>query len=149
MSDYVIKLIPSLPDTIPSMDALKEAEEFIQSISKNFSDVQLLLTDEVRFIDQGENFESVGCPYCQKVLSTDWWAEAMSEAYTSQFNNLQVIVPCCQKESSLNELTYKWNAGFARFSIEFYNPLNDNLDAISTKLEAILSCDFKKVLAYY
>ncbi|WP_053367949.1 hypothetical protein [Bacillus sp. FJAT-27245] len=149
MSDYVIKLLPWHPEFIPSFDAIKEAELFVKSVSNYFSDIQLLLTDEVRFIDLGENFETVSCQFCHSDLSIDWWVEAMSEADTSQFTNLQVIVPCCHMESSLNDLNYKWNAGFARFSIEFYNPIVDNFEVISEKLEEILSCEFRKVWACY
>ncbi|WP_316569393.1 hypothetical protein [Neobacillus sp. YIM B06451] len=149
MSDYVIKLIPRQPEFTPSLSELKEAELFIQTITEYFSDIQVILTDEVRFIDQGENCESISCQFCHNGLSVDWWQDAMAEAYTSQFNNLQVIVPCCKKESSLNDLHYKWNAGFARFSIEFYNPIAADFDTISTKLEEVLSCKFRKVLAYY
>ncbi len=31
-------------------------------------------------------------------------------------------LPCCQATCTLNELTYDWPQGFARFSLEVMNP---------------------------
>jgi hypothetical protein len=149
MSDNVLKFIQIQPNFEPTLENVKEAELYLKQRSQNFSDIQLILSEEIRFIDQGSNFESVGCPFCKKDLSIEWWQEEMGEAYNSKFSKLEVIVPCCIKESSLNNLDYNWAAGFARFSIELYNPLDENEEGLRKELSGILDCTLKKVIAHY
>jgi hypothetical protein len=48
MSDYVIKLFPKQPEFEPSLETNKETELYIKSIFRNYSDIQLILTDEIR-----------------------------------------------------------------------------------------------------
>jgi hypothetical protein len=149
MSDYVIKLFPKQPEFEPSMETYKETEVYIKSISKNYSDIQLILKVEIRFIDQGSNFESISCPFCHNDLSIEWWSEVMEEASEFEFTKLHIKVPCCKRDLSLNDLKYNWNAGFARFSIEFHNPITANTENITREIEDILSCTLKKVVAHY
>ena len=46
----------------------------------------------------------------------------MNKASASQFNDLNVSVPCCGQSTSLNDLNYIWPAGFSRFVLEAMNP---------------------------
>ncbi len=79
----------------------------------------------------------------------DWWSEKMDKASEHQFTELHVKVPCCDGETSLNDLQYDWCAGFARFSIEILNPSSENINHCMNKLEEKLFCSIKKVVAYY
>ncbi|QHE52819.1 hypothetical protein [Pontibacillus sp. HMF3514] len=148
MSDTVIKFIPANPRFVPKKEAINEAELWIRSLT-SCCEIKSILTDEIRFIDQGENFQSIICPLCLDEISLDWWSDAMEKASENHFDNLSVIVPCCYRETSLNNLQYHWNAGFARFSIEIMNPTNEEVTRNIKTLENILSCFVKKVDAYY
>lgn len=78
-------------------------------------------TEHVRFIDAGENWDGVHCPRCGADAQA-WWADAVTDASTSQFQTLRVRTPCCGASVSLNEMRYGWPVAFGRFSIEARNP---------------------------
>jgi CO dehydrogenase/acetyl-CoA synthase alpha subunit len=120
----IIKLIPSAPEFVPIETKLGEVKKWLK-LNVISEKIDYILTDEVRFIDQGENFESISCPYCSSNIDMEWWGDAMNTASNGTFRNLEVVVECCNKNSSLNELCYKWDAGFSRFSIEIMNPMNE------------------------
>src|SRR5262245_9441285 len=109
-----------------------EAHRLYESFVPDADEVNIYLTDGVRFVDQGSNFESVACPKCGTKLDIDWWNMAMTRACgvdadvevwdnglfsedEPMFTNLTVTVPCCGSTLSLNDLHYDWPAGFARF----------------------------------
>lgn len=68
----------------------------------------------------------------------------MGSAFSNHFTALDIIVPCCEEKTSLNELKYEWPAGFARFSIEILSPGKDLDDEELLSLESILSTKLKK-----
>ncbi len=78
--------------------------------------------DSIDVVSCGANLEQISCPQCGAELAFDWWGEAVSERYGTGFSTLVVTVPCCGVETSLNELTYDWPMGFARFRIEVRQP---------------------------
>jgi hypothetical protein len=86
------------------------------------SDIHIICSDEVRFVDPGDNFSRIFCPSCQEELSSDWWGDTMDRAYEKQFLDLAVTVPCCRTTTTLNDLRYEWPAGFARFRLEVRSP---------------------------
>jgi hypothetical protein len=131
-------------------------------------EINVPVYDKVVFVDQGENFSSVSCPACGSKLNEGWWGAQMSEACgldpnidwwdsgfyfeDSQptFNNLDVVVPCCGALLSLNDLTYDFPAGFARFALEaLYPPILDLTDEQVSRLENVLGCKLRKVWAHY
>jgi hypothetical protein len=117
----------------------------------------LIVTDNIRFevseaprfIDQGSNWERVICPNCNAVIDISWWRHAMDVASESEFRSLAVIVPCCGTETYLNELKYEWPAGFARFSIEIWNPELDIAGSKLQELEIALGSSLIKIWAHY
>jgi hypothetical protein len=40
-----------------------------------------ILTDEVRFFDQSENFEGVSCPFCSSSIDMEWWSDVMHNRF--------------------------------------------------------------------
>ncbi|GHF21926.1 hypothetical protein GCM10018789_59980 [Streptomyces werraensis] len=70
----------------------------------------------------GFNLGRISCPHCGAEFAPGWWGEAVSERYYEGFSTLMVTVPCCDVETSLNELAYDWPMGFARFRIEVTYP---------------------------
>lgn len=110
--------------------------------------VTLELHDEVRFIDQGANFESIRCPACRAEPGLSWWRDQMDRAHERQFADLTIITPCCAAATSLNELDYHWPAGFARFELIVLNPgrgwltageITDLADTIDHPLRQVFS----------
>ena len=63
----------------------------------------------------------------------------------------QVTLPCCQATSSINDLHYRWPAGFSQFRLEAMNP--DPYSWLPGKVleefEQILGCSLRQILARY
>jgi hypothetical protein len=73
----------------------------------------------------------------------------MSVAYRTGFSQLDVHMPCCGSESSLNHLEYDWPAGFSRFVLVARNP---NTDIDRQQLESVgklLNCEIRKIWTHY
>ncbi|TXK83444.1 hypothetical protein [Paenibacillus sp. N3.4] len=148
MSAVVIKLIPKDPEFVPDDTKLSQLKEWIATNVSN-NKTEYILTDEVRFIDQGGNFENVSCPFCSNIITLDWWSEEMDKASETSFHNLSVVTDCCNKDTYLNELEYKWNAGFSRFSIEIMNPKDELNENNMEYIGELLGCPIMIVVAYY
>ena len=118
MSEHFITLIPADPHFIPADKAFNEARELFAKFLATADEIESGISDEVQFIDQGENFERVSCPKCGTEIPTDWWQQAMDKSYESRFRHLEVTTPCCAYATSLNNLDYRWPAGFARLLFE-------------------------------
>lgn len=73
----------------------------------------------------------------------------MNKAHQKQYMDLNVIVPCCESRTSLNELKYEWPTGFSRFSIEILNPNRDLTDTELQSIETILDSKLRKIRAHY
>lgn len=112
-------------------------------------DVSSELTPQVRFVDCGDNFEAVRCPRCGVDLG-EWWTLAMEAANEQQFRKLMVTTPCCRSRLSLNDLSYSWQMGFARFKLTVLNPgLTQLPNSITQGLEAVLKCRLRVIWAHY
>lgn len=107
--------------------------------------------DEVTFIDQGGNFESVCCPACKTVLDTRaWWQQQMEAAYSTRFQVLSTVTPCCSSTVSLNDLEYSWPAGFARFEVRVSNPGRGWLSQEEmAQVSAALGITVRQIMAHY
>jgi len=73
----------------------------------------------------------------------------MDAAFKTNFKDLYFTTLCCNRSTSLNDLKYKWPAGFAKFAIIIADPVidieNDRLDV----LETILGTKIRKIWAHY
>ena len=121
MSDDVLRLIPEDPAYVPGPDAVERAITLLEGFAPGAEDVTAVVSEEIRFVDQGENFERVLCPSCGERVD-DWWQQEMQRAWETLFEDLSVTTACCGSRLSLNNLTYEWPAGFARFVLEAHNP---------------------------
>jgi len=121
----------------------------LRAIFPRADDVRVQLSDQVRFVDQGANWERVLCPFDATELSAEWWQAAMDQAYQKDFNDLAVTLPCCKRTSSLDELHFEWPAGFARFSLEVRNPKGDLDTERISQLERTLGLSLKIIWAHY
>ena len=151
MSDRTLRLIPTDPAYVPDTGAADKARKLLASFVPDAPQVTIDLRDEVSFIDQGANFESVSCPSCGTALDLDWWQGALEKAMATQCTDLSVSPSCCGKRTSLNDLRYVKPAGFARFSLEAMNPNRDqDLDSKQLQqLESLLGCKLRQIWAHY
>lgn len=149
MSENVLKLIPASPEHVPKDVVLQRARDLLVAFFPGANEIRLIVTEEVRFVDQGQNWERVLCPICGTELDSEWWQQAMDAAYQRGFTDLLVNLPCCGAVSSLNDLQYEWPAGFARFVLEARSPGGDIDDKQLKILEKALGCKLRKIWARY
>jgi hypothetical protein len=149
MSISIIRLIPDDPRFIPVHSAQVEAEKLVTSMLPKAEKVIVIVTENINFVDPGGNLERIFCPICGSEISLEWWKQAMSKAYETKFTDLTVEMPHCGQLSSLNELRYVWEAGFARFVIEAHDPQDDITNEELTLIGAQIGCDLKKIRAHY
>ena len=106
------------------------------------------MTAEVRFVDCGDNFETVACPRCGADLG-EWWSVVMEAAHEQRFRDLRATPPCCGYTQSLNELVYAWPMGFARYTLEAINPGVGSLpEAVIARLETALGSPLRLIWAH-
>jgi hypothetical protein len=149
VSDNILKLIPISPTYMPSGTLIQQALATVKLLFPSADEVSIKQTDLPQFRDQGANWERIVCPICSAVIDEMWWREAMNKAHQKQYMDLNVIVPCCESRTSLNELKYEWPAGFSRFSIEILNPNRDLTDTELQSIETILDSKLRKIRAHY
>ncbi len=56
MSDHFITLIPTDPYFVASADALRKARELLSTLLASTEQIEMHISDEVVFVDQGGNF---------------------------------------------------------------------------------------------
>jgi hypothetical protein len=150
MSEDFLRLIPRQPAHVPDENAVLIAEQLLKSYVVETSEVNWEITEYVEFIDAGANLERITCPACGKEISHQWWASAMDEAYRSHFSILEVLTPCCGRQTTLNDLNYEFPQGFARFVLQARYPGIASLAQQSIdELERILGCHLRVIWAHY
>lgn len=149
MTVTYLRLIPDDPYYVPPTQAQSVAQQELSQLLPKAAEISTTVSDTAKFVDQGENFESVSCPFCDNDLE-EWWKDAMNEAYKTLFENLTIVLPCCHQQTSLNDLHYQFPAGFSRFVLSARNP--DSYDLATGELEqigTILGCRIKQIWATY
>ena len=150
MSENLLQLIPQQPPYVPSEEAMFLAEQFLKLHISETSKVSTEVSNEIRFIDAGANFEWVSCPVCRKKISGEWWSVAMEEAHKTQFSSLEVNVPCCGSQTTLNDLNYNFTQGFARFVLTVKNPgITEFEEQSREELERIVDCKLRVIWTHY
>jgi hypothetical protein len=146
MGDANLTIIPEVPDYIPEMSSQLKARKILETIYSN-KELSLETSNEIQFVDQGENLESVSCNICGKQLQIEEWQTLMGGSYKQQFKDLSFITPCCKNKTFLNELTYNTPAGFSKFKITILNPDVILTETELSKLENILGTKLKTIIA--
>jgi hypothetical protein len=151
---YILNVISSDPAWVPPGDLADRALVVFQRHVRAADDVKAEFLDGIQFIDQGSNFETVSCPRCGDLLDESWWSDRMDAAWSSElhrFADLQVVTPCCGASSSLNDLNYRWPAGFASFRLIATNPSRGGFmpDAELEEIAAALGSQLRQVYAHY
>jgi hypothetical protein len=149
VSDIILKLIPSSPGYLPEKESIDQAVSMVKISIPSVEDIKVMVSEGLRFIDPGTNWERILCPNCNASIDMEWWQNAMDKAFKNGFRDLSINVPCCSSATSLNELRYEWPAGFAKFSIEIRNPKIDIPNEVLKRIEAILGISLRKIWAHY
>jgi hypothetical protein len=150
MSDNYLRLIPTDPQYVPSSEAAEVARQRLARLVPDADEVTTVVTDHAEFVDAGINFERVDCPNCGRELDQEWWTERMDEAAGGHFSALQVTTPCCSWQVSLNDLTYVWPVGFARFVLEALNPnVKDLPEGALADLGTALGTPLRQIWVHY
>ena len=150
MSDHFLVVIPAdpaaaLPDTANELrDALAKFAGSNEARVKDYG--------KLKFIDCGENFESVSCPACKSALPIDWWRARMDDDWHGEdgFQLHAHILPCCSAKASLNDLIYDFPQGFARWLVAARNPGRPALTVGElSQLEAVAGLGLKAIAQMY
>lgn len=150
MSEHFITLIPTSPAFVPAPAVLEKGKEFFSRFLTGADDIEASVTNEITFVDPGENFERVCCPGCGSELGTAWWQEAMNQSYKPRFENLSVLTPCCGLATSLNDLDYRWPAGFARCRLSARSPKVTEISPEQIQeLEQLLGTRLRQIWVHY
>lgn len=121
MADYMIKVVPTDPYYSMTEYEARKVVDFLKEKIKS-DEVKVLLYETPVFIDCGSNLERISCPFCKSHLDFEWWGETMSAAGKKNFEDLSVKLPCCGRESMLNNLKYDFPCGFSCVEFDILNP---------------------------
>jgi hypothetical protein len=147
MSDTSLIILPENPSYVPAASERINAVALLKTLTPGADAIEEELSDEIRFVDCGSNFEAVSCPVCGSGLELEWWQNEMDRDYQEGFALNPIELPCCKVATPLNELVYKWPQGFARYSIEARNPQVTDLGALELlRLETALGCKVLKII---
>ena len=122
MSDRIIRVIPT--DPYYYIDR-KTTQQIVDRIKWKIAaeNVELKIYDTPAFIDCGSYLEKITCPACGENMDFDWWGTAMDAAWNNRFMDLSIKLPCCGRNSTLNDLQYDFPCGFSCMEINILNPL--------------------------
>jgi hypothetical protein len=126
MSDTWLMLFPADPGWVPDPVQEARAAAVIERLIPTAvaGQPELIRTANIEFVDAGENFERITCPLCDEELEERWWQERMNDQYIVDdgFELRPITAPCCGGMTALNELTYQWPLGFARWTARVLYP---------------------------
>lgn len=147
MSDYIVKIIPrdhrlhlSESNAEKALNALRDV------ILPQWAEAKFY--EMPQFIDCGSNLERICCPVCNRPLEFDWWGEQMDIAAREDFACLKVMLPCCEKSCSLNDLQYYFPCGFACAELAFWNPAKEPSAKDMAWLEELLGTQVRVIRAH-
>ncbi|KAA9155906.1 hypothetical protein FPZ12_028710 [Amycolatopsis acidicola] len=121
MSDEILKIVPTNPYWQPHPDDAASLVELVRTFARE-AHIEEYWHQAVEFMDCGSNLAAVGCPHCGARIEFREWDDLMTSRYDNGFTTLEVEVPCCGSESTLNALDYHWPCAFGRFAVELRNP---------------------------
>lgn len=149
MSDYIIKIIPTEPLLKLQVEKLQEVKRFLED-NLTCDEIEITNYETPAFIDCGENLERIFCLECGKEISFDWWHEAMDEAYEeTEFKDLDITLPCCGKEGSLNTLRYDFACGFACCVVNIMNPWCQIENEVWENVQKMMGVGIRLIHAHY
>jgi hypothetical protein len=146
MSDNWIALIPEDPRFVPDAAKQRRARDRFAEIAPAADEIEVKISEKVKFFDCGANFECILCPSCGAEVPIAWWQDRMDEDYDDGFKLSAYATPCCGVNRTLHELVYEWPQGFGRFAIDAMNPNIGKLDdRYKHEFEAILGTKLRVI----
>lgn len=123
MGSQILTLIPRDPWFLPSAGNIKKAMLLLSTLLPNNHGVKYAIEEIPLFLHPIEGYAGIYCPFCGQDIE-DWSWEVMNAMYDE--NKFEVLVdltlPCCHNHTSLNDLDFRDDTGFAVFRIEMWNP---------------------------
>lgn len=147
MSDTVVKIIPTDPYRRIDGQEIQRVMAYLQSKIKA-DKLEVVSNETPLFIDCGDSLETIQCPYCGETLDFDWWHGRMDAAYGTAFRNLSVKLPCCGRESSLNDLAYDFPCGFSCDAFHILNPWAELREEDLKQIQELLGISVRAVYAH-
>jgi hypothetical protein len=147
MSDHYLVVVPADPYFVPDETRQQAAWHTITTAVRDAT-TTIEISDHPVLVDAGGNWEGVRCPRCGTALGDGWWAEQVSESYRTSFADLAVTTPCCEAQTSLNELDYPWQVSFARFRLVVANPTAGVPPGLVEHLSQILDAPVRIILRH-
>ena len=148
MSSHQLRFVPTTPGFAPTAQAAAGAVALLRQLCPG-GHVESRVTQEVEFVDPGQNFDGSHCSACG-ADTEDWWADAVDTAAATRFQNLQAVAGCCGALVDLNDLRYRSPVAFGRYVLacDYINgePLGD---ADLEKLGTLLGCPVRQVEAHH
>jgi hypothetical protein len=131
---------------VPDEAKRTRARDRFFEIAPDAEEIEVIVSDKVRFFDCGENFSRVLCPACRSEIPIAWWTARMKEDYNDGFKLSAYRTPCCGKDFTLHELAYEWPQGFGRFALDAMNANLGRLeDRYKAELEEILGTKLRVI----
>lgn len=152
MSDIILKILPDAPLFVPESELQLEAYELLKNLTGlNDTNISIVNLPEVEFQDAGGADMRIHCPKCSAELGGDWWSETVDKAWLSPvgFVNLDTITPCCSETVSLNDLLHDPIVGFSKFLYEVDNPPHIPSQDQIDRLQNVLGCKLRTIVARY
>ena len=148
MSATLLKLIPVNPEYVPKKIFQEYGKLYLNKIFSN-EEIIFSTTNNVNFVDQGENFDTVSCNLCKQIIEIAFWQTKMDKSYERHFTDLTFITECCYELTSLNDLVYDYPAGFSCFIISIRNPIIEITERQIVNLENLLGTKLRLIWAHY
>src|SRR5437879_11799207 len=79
MSDHWIALIPEDPRFVPDPAKRERARDRFSQIAPDAEEIEIKVSEKVRFFDCGQNFERIRCPSCGAEIPVNWWQNRMDD----------------------------------------------------------------------
>lgn len=157
MSLVYLTAIPTDPRWMPDTQQEAAAVAVFARLVPHRGDIEIDRNNRVVLYDAGDCFETVSCPACGAVLAenpTDmtWFVEQTDRSWTEDtgFWPQDVVTPCCRTDTTLNDLTYRTEQGFASWAMRAENAQTWELHPTGrADLEAALGHPVRLVYSHY
>lgn len=126
MSDTILRLYAADPDFRADSSTAARARRAAETMFPDADEIDVDVYEHLTLIDCGENLERITCPQCGAPISVEWWSDRMDELAAGGWEQGDVDAPtrspCCGGAVTVRSLNYEWPMGFARFSVDVWNP---------------------------